>query len=241
MSRSASLSTEVIEFDPGELIVRAGAGIAMVDLADVLAARGQRLRSPSFGTLGGAVSARRNLPIQKPNAAMPNTVLAMAVVDGEGRRFKVGGPTVKNVSGFDLVKLIVGSRGTLVTIEEVTMRTEPIPQCSRWFAGSGHTDLLYEPSAICPVAVDPTRKTPTDEVLVNLEGHPDDVDDQAALLNGFREVPKPTDVELWALAEPAARVVAPDPAVMQVCRRLKSAFDPANRLSPTISVEWGLV
>ena len=241
MSRSALLSTDVVEFDPGELIVTAGAGIAMMELAGVLAARGQRLRIPSLGTLGGAVSTRRNLPTAKPNAAMPNTVLALGVIDGEGRRFKVGGPTVKNVSGFDLVKLIVGSRGALVTIEEITMRTEPIPPCSRWFVGRGSADALFEPSAVCRIPHEPTEEPTFDEVLVNLEGHPDDVDDQAGLLEGFREVPRPTDGELLELTRSAAQQAAPDPAILQVCRRLKAAFDPENKLSPMISIEWGLV
>ena len=88
---------------------------------------------------------------------------------------KAGGPTVKNVSGFDLRRLLVGSLGTLGLIGEVVLRTRPLPAASRWV--SGPTDpfalaaLLYRPTSIL---WDGTH------TWVLLEGDPDDVDAQAA-------------------------------------------------------------
>ncbi|MFM7093053.1 MAG: FAD-binding protein, partial [Actinomycetota bacterium] len=145
MSRSSSMQSGVIRFEPDELVVEAHAGTTMRELADILSEKGQRLRIPAVGTVGGAVAERRNGPYPSDNNALPNIVLRIRAVDGAGRAFTAGGGTVKNVSGFDLVKVLVGSRGTLATITEVTLRTEPIPRASRWFEGTGPVDALYRP------------------------------------------------------------------------------------------------
>jgi FAD/FMN-containing dehydrogenase len=233
MSRSASLPAGVVSFEPDELIVRVLAGTTMRDLAGVLAASGQRLRIPAVGTVGGAVSARRNGPYPPDNAALPNIVLRLRAIDGAGREFIAGGGTVKNVSGFDLLKVLVGSRGMLATILEVTFRTEPIPRASRWFSGTGPVDGLFRPALVAQ------RDGFT---IVNLEGHPDDVIEQAALLDGFVETLCPTPEQIREL-EPVGKTSSAgldDPATLAVCRRLKESFDPENRLATELSLALGL-
>lgn len=232
MSRSDALGSGVISVEPDELKVAVKAGTRMTDLAAALAAHGQRLRIPMVGTVGGALAARRNGPFAADNRTLPNIVLMLKATDGLGRDFRAGGTTVKNVSGFDLVKVLVGSNGTLATITEALIRTEPIPQCSRWFLGYGSTGHLYRPALV--VARD-------DKVMVNLEGHPVDVEEQRALIADFAEIERPTDAELLGLAMSGRIVSSVDTAQMAVCRRLKSSFDPDNRLSPALSVELGLV
>lgn len=231
MSRSAALGTGVVSVEPEELKVSVRAGTQMVELAEVLAEHRQRLRVPMVGSVGGAVASRRNGPFPADNRGFPNIVLKLHAVDGLGRTFRAGGTTVKNVSGFDLVKVLVGSRGMLATITEVLLRTEPIPLCSRWFLGTGSTARLHRPTLV-------TRWG--DDTLVNLEGHPDDVQEQFALLDGFSETPRPSDVDLIKMttAEPPT---APDAVQMEIARRLKSAFDPDNILSPDLSSSLGLV
>ena len=148
MSRSAQMQAGVIGFEPDELVVHTHAGTTMRDLAETLATKGQRLRIPAVGTVGGTIAARRNGPYPADNSTLPNIVLRIRAIDGTGRKFTAGGGTVKNVSGFDLVKVLVGSRGTLATITEVTLRTEPIPRASRWFEGAGPVHALYRPSLV---------------------------------------------------------------------------------------------
>ncbi len=234
MSRSSTMQSGIIRFEPDELVVEVHAGTTMRDLADTLVAQGQRLRIPAVGTVGGAVAERRNGPYPSDNNALPNIVLRMRAVDGNGRDFTAGGGTVKNVSGFDLVKILVGSRGTLATITEVTLRTEPVPRASRWFEGSGSVDALYRPAL---VALNRGR------TIVNLEGHPDDVMEQSLLLSGFDEVQTPTPEEVIGFEPmdgPPRAIPATDSA-LAVCRRLKTAFDPHNVLAPERSLQLGLL
>lgn len=239
MSRSAKLDSGVTAFQPDELIVDVLAGTSMSELSHELAAAGQRLRIPAVGTVGGAIAARRNGPYPADNAALPNIVLRIRAVDGQGRTFTAGGGTVKNVSGFDLVKVMVGSYGTLATILEVRLRTEPIPRASRWFAGEGSVDGLYRPALVAHHA---------GRTVVNLEGHPDDVIEQAALLNGFveTETPSPEQLCRFAPLESTGRGTTSastdgDQSTLSICRRLKASFDPENLMAPERSVTWGLV
>jgi len=236
VSRSAGLASGVVGFEPDELVVHVRAGTTMVELAAILAARAQRVRIPAVGTVGGAIAARRNGPYAADNAALPNIALRIRAVDGTGRAFTAGGATVKNVSGFDLVKLLVGSRGTLATITEVTLRTEPVPRASRWFVGHGSTAALYRPSVVARLG---------DRTFVNLEGHPDDVMEQSLLLGGFTECETPDAAQMMELV-PVDRLgtpsVGPDvDATHRIARRLKEFFDPENSLAPQASVEMGLV
>lgn len=232
MSRSLSLPSGVVFVQPDELLVEVHAGTTMSELRDVLAAHGQRLRVPMVGTVGGAVASRRNGPYDADNRSLPNIVLRLYAQDGEGRMFRAGGTTVKNVSGFDLVKILVGSRGTLATITRATLRTEPIPPASRWFAGAGSTALLYRPSVVINTA---------GRVYVNLEGHPSDVDEQARLLDGFDEIAPPSDEWLFAHGSRPSPHHSVDTPTLAICRRLKAAFDPHNRLAPDLSIKMGLL
>ena len=204
----------------------------MKDLSQALREMGQRLRLPMVGLVGGAVAARRNGPYPADNRGLPNIVLQISAVDGAGRRFTAGGWTVKNVSGFDLVKVLVGSRGTLATITEVLFRTEPIPRDSRWFVGTGDAALLFRPNLVFEVG---------GLTYVNLEGHPEDVREQAALLVGFDECPHPDDDWLAGIGSAHGLRGDFDETTLSICRRLKASFDPDNRLSPVLSAQWGLL
>ncbi|MBU3703103.1 MAG: FAD-binding protein [Ilumatobacteraceae bacterium] len=234
MSRSRGLMSGVVRFEPDELVVTVGAGTSMNELAAVLGSQRQRLRIPTIGTVGGVLATRRNGPFPSDNSALPNIVLQIKAVDGIGREFVAGGGTVKNVSGFDLVKLLVGSWGTLATITEAILRTEPVPPCSRWFLGEGDVRSLYRPALVA---------RSRDGLCVNLEGHPEDVAQQAGQLIGFNEIGPPTAEELtglFAIASTPPRYGGLTPALLAVCRRLKTEFDPENTLSPGLSTEWGL-
>ena len=68
-------------------------------------------------------------------------------VSAEGTVVKAGGPTVKNVSGFDLCRLLVGSLGTLGLIAEVVLRTRPLPAAERWLAGEADPFALLRAAA----------------------------------------------------------------------------------------------
>jgi FAD/FMN-containing dehydrogenase len=232
VGRSSGLASGVVLYEPDELVLRVGAGTPLVEVSALLAAHRQRLRIPSVGSVGGALATRRNGIRPADNNALPNIVLMVRAIDGTGAEFTAGGPTVKNVSGFDLVKLLVGSWGVLATITEATIRTEPIPASSRWWKGRGSVDDLYRPSVVWADG---------EEVIVNIEGHPDDVSEQARLLSGFKEIEAPSADEELALNPSSPPVGFAHGPSLEICRRLKAAFDPCNTLNPELSTAWGLV
>ncbi len=102
---------------------------------------------------------------------------------------QAGGPTVKNVSGFDLCRLLVGARGTLGFIGDVILRTRPLPAHSQWFTAEADDPFpifaaLYRPTSVLWNG---------SRLWVLLEGHPADVAAQAAqLLTGRRATARPT-------------------------------------------------
>ena len=245
-----SVPSGILSYEPEELVLVAMAGTLMSEISNVLSERGQRLRIPTAGSIGGAVATRRNGPFPIDNSALPNTVLALGVVACDGTLFRTGGPTVKNVSGFDLTKVLVGSWGLLGVIAQVTLRTEPIPRSSLWLEGpatnsTGNTDntvntentvntavkSLFRPALVCEQM---------ERTVVLLEGHPSDVAEEAAKLTGFHECEGLSGKDLVALSRPVALQAHVNPFVNEVVLRLRKEFDPANRLNRSLAREWNL-
>ena len=253
----------VVEHVPAEMTVRVGAGTTVADLHAALAEAGQTTVLPGASvpgaTVGGVLAVGRDGVGRLGRGRLRDALLEARYVSAEGRVVKAGGPTVKNVSGYDLCRLLVGSLGTLGLVGEVVLRTRPVPPCSRWFAGEG-VDLaavraaLYRPAAILWDGA---------TTWVWLEGHEADVDAEGAVLAGLGLAPvdappalPPHRVALGAeglsgLAPPGpdrafvaevgvgvAHVVEPAPApelpapVADLARRIKGALDPTGRLNP---------
>jgi len=129
------LSTErlagVQSYEPADLTLTAGAGTKLSILSDALAAQGQWLpcdspRAPER-SLGGLAATGSAPPLWAGYGAFRDQVLGLSVVTGDGRVLKLGGRVMKNVAGFDLVRLMVGSRGTLGVIVSVCVRVFPRP------------------------------------------------------------------------------------------------------------------
>src|SRR4051794_30297035 len=137
---------------PDEMTVSCGAGTPVAELEAALGERGQFVALPPGGTVGGALAVGQSSIRRLGYGPVRDMLLQARVVTADGAVAKAGGPTVKNVSGFDLCRLLVGSHGTLAFIGDVILRTRPRPEISRWFAGE--TDpfallaRLYRPTAI---------------------------------------------------------------------------------------------
>ena len=232
-STAVSAPVGIVSHVPEELVITVLAGTPVDEIADTLAQARQRLRLPCIGTIGGAVATRRNGLHSISNATLPNTVLMTRSVSGRGELFVTGGPTVKNVSGFDLTKVLTGSWGIFALLAEITLRVEPIPTCSRWFTGSGidavrSAALLFRPTVS---HIDGER------LVVCIEGHPDDVTEQAAQLRDCTEIdpPSPNDHLVAPSATTSPPTLDGTGPEAEVVRRMKSHFDPHGKLNPHLT------
>jgi glycolate oxidase FAD binding subunit len=126
-----------IMHDPGELLLTAPASAPLADIAALLAGAGQCLafESPApdaiwgkgGGTLGGAIASGLSGPRRAFAGAARDHVLEVRGVTGRGEIFRAGGKVLKNVTGFDLPRLLTGSRGTLAALTEITCKVLPLP------------------------------------------------------------------------------------------------------------------
>jgi glycolate oxidase FAD binding subunit len=134
----------VLEYEPEELILTALPGTPLVEIENLLATRKQCLAfEPPYlagpGTLGGAVATGFSGPRRPKAGAVRDHVLGVSAVSGRGELFKAGGKVVKNVTGYDLPKLITGSYGTLAVMTELTIKVLPAQEDTRTLIVVGQT------------------------------------------------------------------------------------------------------
>lgn len=124
----------VIDYPARDMTVTVEAGLRMDVLTALLKQQGQRLpidvAQASRATLGGAIATNTSGPRRAGYGTFRDYVIGISAVDAVGRSFKGGGRVVKNVAGYDLCKLLVGSLGTLGIITQVTLKLRPLPESS---------------------------------------------------------------------------------------------------------------
>ncbi len=124
----------VVDHAPSDQIVVAEAGLTLDALQRALAQHGQRLAlDPPFGaraTVGGIVAANAFGPRRTRFGTARDLIIGVTLVRADGVRATGGGRVVKNVAGFDLPRLLVGSLGTLGLIVTVTFRLHPLPEAA---------------------------------------------------------------------------------------------------------------
>lgn len=124
----------VIDYPARDMTVTVEAGIRIDTLQALLKQEGQRLpidiAQPSRATLGGAIATNTSGPRRAGCGTFRDYVIGLSAVDASGRLFKGGGRVVKNVAGYDVCKMLVGSQGTLAIISQVTLKLRPLPETS---------------------------------------------------------------------------------------------------------------
>ncbi|MCH7483572.1 MAG: FAD-binding protein [Chloroflexi bacterium] len=125
----------VVEYEPGDLTITCGAGITLGDLRKATAAAGQMVAfDPEIAdeaTVGGVLAADLWGPSRVSLGGPRDFTIGLRVITGDGLITRAGGRVVKNVAGYDLCKLYVGSLGTLVVITEATFKVQPLPKATR--------------------------------------------------------------------------------------------------------------
>jgi glycolate oxidase FAD binding subunit len=132
----------VTSYEPNELIVTLEAGAPLNDVLSLIDAKNQQfafepmntaplLGTPALGTIGGMIAAGLAGPRRIRAGGARDHLLGAHAVSGFGDSFKTGGKVVKNVTGYDLCKLLAGSWGTLSVMTEVTLKVMPKPEAER--------------------------------------------------------------------------------------------------------------
>jgi glycolate oxidase FAD binding subunit len=140
--------SKVNAYEPEELILDVGAGAKLADVEKLLAAKGQYLAfepadyskllgAKHSGTIGGALACNISGPRRIKAGAARDHVLGLSAVSGRGEIFKAGARVVKNVTGYDVPKLMAGSHGTLAIFTSVIFKVLPKPETEEtlWIAG----------------------------------------------------------------------------------------------------------
>ncbi len=125
----------LVEHEPGDLTATAQAGITLAALQAGLRGRGQWLSldppDAARATLGGVLASNASGPRRHLYGTARDVLIGLTVVTGEGAVVRGGGKVVKNVAGYDLPKLFIGSFGTLGVIVEATVKLRPLPDEER--------------------------------------------------------------------------------------------------------------
>src|SRR5450631_3452669 len=142
----------VTAYEPNELIITVQAGAPLADVLSLIDSRNQQfafepvntsqlLGTPDTGTIGGMIGAGLAGPRRIRAGGARDHLLGAHAVSGFGDSFKAGGRVVKNVTGYDLCKLLAGSWGTLAVMTEVTLKVMPRPESERTLLLRGLDDI----------------------------------------------------------------------------------------------------
>ena len=225
----------IVEYNPGDLTLTAGSGTTLADIDSATAEHGQWLPLDPFGdgraTLGATLATASSGPLAASAGLPRDLALGVEFVDGTGTTVRGGGRVVKNVAGFDLVRLLVGSWGSLGVITEATVRLRARPECDATFAlaaPAGAEPLAQLLRAIRDAPLAPLSAELLDHrlarrlnggdralVLVRLAGNADSVAAQCSTLESLGDVIS-IDTSVWT----RLRASDPDGAwTLRVSRR----------------------
>lgn len=187
MTVSCARLDAVRHYEPADLTLTADAGLGLAELDDILRPNGQWLPADApgagAGTLGGLVACGVSGPLQGRYGALRDNVLGLDVVTGSGRVLQIGGRVVKNVAGYDLVRLFTGSRGSLGLITSVSVRLFPRPEADLTLCYAGEVAEIVELArTVC------TGPLPVAAVEVAVERADGDAVCAVRLLGGAAEV-----------------------------------------------------
>ena len=160
---------QILEHAPDDMTVTTQAGVTLADLQTHLSQRGQWLPidppHQEQTTVGSALATNASGPRRMGCGTIRDYLLGIKVVLADGRSIKAGGRVVKNVAGYDLCKLFVGSQGTLGVIVEATFKLRPLPEKEEFV--QRHCQSLEEASSLLE-AVRESELTPNVLDLHNL-------------------------------------------------------------------------
>jgi glycolate oxidase FAD binding subunit len=155
---------QLIEHAVGDLTVTVEAGMKFAQIQEILAKSGQTLAldpaAPELATIGGIVATADTGSLRQRYGGVRDQLLGITFIRADGEIAKAGGRVVKNVAGYDLMKLFTGAYGTLGIISQVTFRVYPIPESSGTVILTGKSEAIsqavrtLQSSELTPTQVD---------------------------------------------------------------------------------------
>jgi glycolate oxidase FAD binding subunit len=245
MQTAATLSTGgmtgVTLYEPTELVISARSGTPLDTVEKLLAGHGQRLAfepidhrplhaSTGAPTIGAVAAANLSGPRRIQAGAARDSLIGVRAVTGRGDIVKSGGRVMKNVTGYDLVKFLAGSYGTLGVLSEVTFKVLPIPETEATIVIPGLDDetavralstALTSPWSVTGVAHLPPYDHESARTLIRIEGFEASVrerrDKLVAALSSFGKpeaIPAEASASVWTAVRDLAALGAPKRAVV---------------------------
>jgi len=253
--------TGITLYEPGALTLVAQAGTSVTEIEAALDAEGQQLAFEPMDhrgllgtcgapTIGGVVAANISGPRRVQAGACRDFLLGVRYVDGMGQAIKNGGRVMKNVTGYDLVKLMAGSWGTLGVLTEVSLKVLPKPEATATLAISV-TDMAQAVQVMSaalksPFEVSATAYDPQDErVLMRVEGFSASVtyrvEQLKSVVSGFGEITEVAEpTELWRAIRDVKAFHGQGGDVWRISVKPTDAPDIAARLNADQTLfEWG--
>lgn len=175
----------IIAYEPEELILEVGAGTPLAEVEALIGAKGQQLAfeppdwsallgAPHSGTVGGLVACNLSGPRRIKAGAARDHMLGVRGVTGAGNIFKAGARVVKNVTGYDMPKLLTGSYGTLAAVTAVILKVLPAPETEETvvLAGLGDDEAVSAMSRAMQSSAEvaAAAHVPGEAVYLRLEG-----------------------------------------------------------------------
>nr|WP_170301224.1 FAD-binding protein [Frigidibacter albus] len=252
----------IVLYEPAALtlVVRAGTPLAEVQAA--LAAEDQRLPfepgemggllgRPGDSTIGGVVATNASGPRRVQAGACRDSLIGVRFVDGRGTVIKNGGRVMKNVTGYDLVKLLAGSHGTLGVLTEVAFKLQPIPPATATLILPGLTPAravaAMSAALGSPFDVTGAAHLPGTGTLIRLEGLAASiayrVDRLLVALAPFGQAVVERDpaaaAALWQQVRDAAPFHGREGDVWRISVRPSDGPEVAARLGGEVVMDWG--
>ncbi len=186
---------QVLDHAAGDLIVAVEAGARLADVREVVGRGGQWLaldETVPGASIGGTLATNTSGAHRVAVGSARDLLIGVTVVRADGVVAKAGGRVVKNVAGYDLGKLVIGSVGTLAVIVDATFRLHPVPVAHRWVsvpvddpasAAALVQDVVH--AQVVPAAVEVDWTATGGRVSVLLEGREDGVADRSETVCGL--------------------------------------------------------
>ena len=205
-----------LAYEPEELILDVGAGAKLSEIGKLLAKNNQYfafeppdysklLNSKHSGTIGGMVACNLSGPRRLKAGAMRDHILGLTAISGRGEIFKAGARVVKNVTGYDVPKLMAGSYGTLAAFTSVIIKVLPKPEAEETILINGLDDSeavqVMSTAMQSSAEVSAAAHVPNQGTYLRLEGIQPSIDYRrerlVKLLGGKIEILKSESAPLW--------------------------------------------